>query len=226
MADIYDFIKELAKIDIEFEDREDKFYSLKSYVKRVEENRILIDTPSHKGTTYHIPIGQVISLGIHAQDGIYLGESKIIDKELSSISGLWICYPYYTQHVQRREYLRVPLSIEAEIILFENIEKTKRRTQKIKIRDISGSGFSYFSTKPLLQYYDIECKIYLNDSDDEPIISRCEHVYSNKLTSDNETKYINAFAFIDIPQKDVERLVKASFKYQVELRRRGFVAEM
>ncbi|OGI22666.1 MAG: hypothetical protein A2287_08205 [Candidatus Melainabacteria bacterium RIFOXYA12_FULL_32_12] len=223
MADIYDFIKELAKIDIEIEDKEHNFYSLKSYVKRVEEDRILIDTPSNNGVTYNIPVGQTISLGIHADGGIYLGESKVIDKELSTISGLWICHPYFTQHIQRREYLRVPASLEAELTVFIDRQKTEKKVYNIKTKDISGSGFSYTSNEPLDQYYDIECTIYINDSDNEPVISRCEHVYSKKITYNGEIRYINAFTFVDIKQKDVGRLVKASFKYQVELRKKGFI---
>ena len=220
MTDIYDFITELAKIDVEFQDKNGRFYCLKSYIKRLEDNNILIETPTVKGISYNLPIGMKISITIFVDDGVYMGESHVIGKELSSISGLLISYPVFTQQIQRREYLRVPLNLEVEMSFY--LDKTRKKIHKVRLRDISGSGFSYISYTPVGQYYDVTCKINL---DNDPIISRCEHVYTKQATIHEESKYIHAFGFVDITQKNVERIVKASFKYQVELRKKGFIMD-
>lgn len=214
-TDIYDYIKELALLEIEYKDSEGKFNHLISYIKRMEEDRILIDSPHYKGTVYNMPVGKALGIGIHANAGINIGESTVIGKELSIISGIWISYPYNTQYIQRREYLRAPLDFEADITVFEDRDKTKTYTQKIKLRDISGKGLSYISPEPLLNYYDIECKIYLHNNKSF-IFSRCEHIYSRPIKIKDENKYLNVFTFIDMKMKDIEKLVKLCFKYQLE----------
>lgn len=216
-----DFIKELAKINIGFEDTKGNFYSLKSYIKRIEGKYILIDKPSQDGVIYSVPTDQMINISINAKDGgVYLGESKVLDQETSALSGLWISYPHSVQHIQRREYFRVPLEFEAEIILYRDSSRRFKQIKRIILKDISGSGFSYISEKQLDPHHDAKCKIYLNDGP-EPIISMCKNIYSKQTKVQGENKYLNAFIFDDIKEKDLEKIIKIGFKYQIELKKKG-----
>jgi len=215
MADIYDFLNELAQLDIEYIARDNKPYLLKSYIRRLEEHKILIAPPEYNGNAYNLPEGNMVGVGVHSEKGVYLGECRVVGKDLSDIQGVWISYPTGMQVIQRREYLRIPLRLECQFIIYQDGFRKNKKVLNLYTRDISGSGFSCISDEPLPQYFDLEAKINFNDEENVPIVSRCEHIYSEIMVIDDERKCINAFAFIDIKQVDVERIVKASFKYQL-----------
>ncbi|MDD3012771.1 MAG: flagellar brake domain-containing protein [Candidatus Gastranaerophilales bacterium] len=224
MVDIYDFIKELTKFDIEFKDDKGNLLSLKSYIKSVDEDRILIDIPSYKGRTYNIPDGQSVNILICSEEGVFLGESNVIGKEISTIPGLWISFPLNNYNIQRREYLRVPLNIDMTMIIYEDRSKVIKKEFTIITNDLSAKGFSYFSSEPLKNYYDIECSFNLDDGIDEPITSKCDHIYStHQITAGRKIRYINGFAFVDVEEKFIDRIIKKSFKYQLELRKKGLI---
>jgi len=224
MADIYDFIKELTKIDIEYKDESGFSLSLKSYIKSVDEERILIDIPTYNGKNVNLPDFQPINILISSKEGVFLGESNVIGKEISSTPGLWISFPLNNYNIQRREYFRVPLNIEVSMVVYEDRAKTIKREFTITTNDLSAKGFSYFSDEPFKNYYDIEYKFYLDDGIDEPITSKCEHIYStHQIIAGRKVRYINGFAFIDLDPNSIERIIKKTFRYQLELKRKGLL---
>lgn len=221
IENIYDYLKLLQKIEIGFETNNNNYTSLKSYIKDMTDEAILIDPPNSQGVTYNLPVGQMINLIVYIpNNGLCIGESKIIGKELSKISGLWISYPLSSQIVQRREFLRVPMVCKLEISVFKDVNHSQKEEFNVLTKDISGNGLSYISDEPLNDYYDIICRINLNN---EIIEAKCDHIYSHLTFINNEPKYINAFTFVDIPQRDVRKLVQTCFKYQLELHKKGFI---
>lgn len=224
MADIYDFIKELTKFDIEFKGDDGKAHSLRSHIKSVDEERILIDTPSRNGKTIKIKDGQTVNIVICSEEGVFLGESNVIGKEISSTPGLWISFPLNNYQIQRREYLRFPLKVEMVMTIHEDRSATSIREFSVVTNDISASGFSYFSEEPLTNYYDIECRFNIDDGIDEVITSKCDHIYStHQVIAGRKIRYINGFAFADLRPDFVERIIKKSFKYQIEQRKNGLM---
>lgn len=219
MADIFDYIKELVKLDVEYSDEDKHYYSLKSYIKRVEEDKILIDPPTHKGRNYPIKDGTTINIVISTNSGVFSGACKVIGREISTISGLWITFPFSNKQVQRREYLRVPLKKSGKLIIFEKADKKTSRIIEFQTRDISGKGFSFVTDEPLTDYYDIECVIKLDENNE--VKARCEHIYSKGSVVNNQNKFINALAFIELPNDSVDKIVRESFKYQLEMKRKG-----
>lgn len=220
MNDIFDHLKELTKLDVEFSNENTHYSFLKSYIKCVEQDRILIDPPSFKGTVYPIYDGQLITITINTNSGVYSGECKIIERDLSTISGLWITFPLSSKQIQRREFLRVPLKKNVEITLFRTAEKTENIKLNVETKDISGKGISFFTDSPLENYYEIECNFSIDNSDHK-IWSRCEHIYSKETFINGKIKYLNALAFIELTNKNIELIVRECFKYQLEMRKRA-----
>lgn len=220
MNDIFDHLKELTKLDVEFSNENTHYSFLKSYIKCVEQDRLLIDPPSFKGTVYPIYDGQLITITISTNSGVYSGECKIIERDLSTISGLWITFPLSNRQIQRREFLRVPLKKKVEITLFRTAEKTENLQFNVETRDISGKGISFFTDSPLDNYYEIECNFSIDNSSNK-IWSRCEHVYSKETPINGKITYLNALAFIELTNKNVELIVRECFKYQLEMRKRA-----
>lgn len=214
MPDIYDYIKELTPLEIEYVDSDDNYDCLHSHIKRVEDEYILI-APPHKGNfSVNIPDKQELNIIIKTEKGTYSALSVVQGKQLDGMSGVKISYPHNSQFTERREFIRVPLKLKLDVTKFSDSSRTTSEILHVQTINISGSGLCYISDKPLENYYDIQVKIYLEDGE-EPILVNCDHIYSKKIKIHNEKSYITALTYTSINENDLSRLVKTCFKYQI-----------
>ncbi len=216
--DIYNHLCELLRFELVYKDEKGVPHCLKSHIKSLTEDKILIAAPRLKNNAVDLKDGQEFKMIVCANDGVYSGTSRIIAKELSLTPGIWIDYPYNSQRCQRREYLRAPLDLKFELVIYKNKEKTEKDIKKLKINDLSGKGLSFYDEVPLDNYYDIECNIFMND-EEAPLKATCEHIYSipDKTQKGN---YVNALAFVHIDDENIETIIKECFKCQLEMRRK------
>jgi c-di-GMP-binding flagellar brake protein YcgR len=220
MVDIYNYLSESKKIEVIYKDKAGIPYQLSSQINKLTEDRILIAPPSVKGKVINIEDGTKIKIIICTEQGIFSGYSTVIGKKLyDEDMGLWISFPYNSQHCQRREYLRAPIHLEFELTIFKDKDRQEKIIKKYITKSLSGKGLNFISEDQLTDYYDIYCKILLNDNYNSPIESTCEHIYSKKTNIDGDHKYQHALAFSNISEHDIDRLVKICFKYQIEQRR-------
>ena len=224
MPDIYNFIKELAPIDIEYLDSSDNYYSLSSYIKGVYEDYVLVAPPQRNNQTINIPDGQEININFKTPNGLFSAFTKVISKQLGNSSGLKISFPHKSQLLERREFVRVPLTLKVEILKFLDNTGLSVETMEIQTRNISGSGLCYISDCPLQNYYDIHCKIHL-EKNEEPIYARCDHLYSKKVKINNEKAYLTALSYSGISDEGVAKIVKTCFKYQIDNRNKPFISK-
>jgi c-di-GMP-binding flagellar brake protein YcgR len=214
MPDIYDFIKELAPLEIEYVDSDDNYHCLNSYIKRVDENSILIAPPQKNNIAYNLPDGQEVNIIFKTEKGIYSAVVAVMSKQLKNLSGINISFPHKSHFMERREFVRVPLQLKTEVIKILDKSTQNQEVYTVQTRNISGSGLCYISDKPLDNYYDIHARIYL-DNEAEPIFTRCDHLYSKKVKINGEKAYLTALSFAGISDDDISKLVKACFKYQI-----------
>ncbi len=221
MPDIYDFIKELATFELEYIDDDDNYHCLVSYIKRLDDDYILISPPQKNKSAFNIPDGKEINIIFKTEKGMLSAVSNIIGTQLDDMSGLKIRFPYNSQITERREFIRVPLGLRIEIIKFLDNTYKNAETFNIQTRNISGKGLCYLSHSILDNYYDVHCKIWLDD-EKEPIYTRCDHIYSKKVKINNEKCYLTALSFVEINDEEISKLVKACFRYQIDNRERKY----
>ena len=235
---MFGFIKELGKIDVDYNDN--KF---RSYVKSVESDYILIDFLFYKESEYNIPVENWVTVKFKEKAGVYSGDCQILGRDNSRIPGLKISYPSDVKFVQQREYVRVPLKLKAELVIFSvrsgsekpeeglcpsgrlelipESEETDVRVQEINTLDISGSGFCYVSEKPLEKHSKIIGIIYLSNPAEKPIEISLQHVYSRTFFANGKEMYKNAFTFNNLEEKLQDKILKEIFLYELELRKKG-----
>ena len=221
---MYDFIKELGKIEVEYDyngNLDNEKIIFKSYVKSVESDYILIDFLFYKGSEYNIPAENWITVNFKEKAGIYSGSCQILGRDNSKLPGLKISYPTDIKFVQQREYVRVPLKLKAEIVVFPEIEVGEIKVHDINTLDISGSGFCYISEKPLEKHSKIIGVIYLTNPAEKPIEISLQHVYSRTFFANGKEMYKNAFTFNDLEEKLQDKILKEIFLYELELRKKG-----
>lgn len=229
---MFGFIKELGKIDVEYnglpvEETEAashqtaRSYNFKSYVKNIESDYLIIDFLFYKGAEYNIPNGKPITVKFKEKSGIYAGKCTVLGYDNSKLPGIKISYPTDIKFVQQREYVRVPLKLKAELVIFDETEVDDIQVEEIQLLDISGSGFSYVSEKPVKKHSKIIGIINLTNPAEKPIEILVKHVYSRTFIPAGKEMYKNAFTFEDLDEKSREKILKEIFLYELGQRKKG-----
>ncbi len=221
MPDIDDFIQELESFELEYIDEFDQYHSLNSYIKRVEDDFILIDPPVKKKLVFTLLKGTDINLVFKSAKGVCSAQSYVIGRQLTSPSGLKISFPCDFQITERREFVRVPLPVSLEITKYLDSSRVNIEKTSVQLCNVSAGGLCYKSDKPLGDYYDVEASIYLEGIKKEPLTLRCEYIYTNEKLIKNKPTYHVSLAFSDISEKEVTSIVKECFKYQLSQRKMG-----
>lgn len=220
----YDFIRDYVKVDVKYyyDDNHDKAITFNSFVKKIEEDYIVLDFLQFNNSKYIIPDGKEITVHFKTPTGYYFGNCYILGKEDSDIPGVMISYPPEVEYVQQREYVRVPLHLRVEILAFLDESGENVRVYEVTTLDISGSGFCYVSDDPLIEHNLVKCLIYTSAKVKEPVEINLKHVYSKDFLAGNKKRYKNAFTYVDIDSRSREKILKEIFLYQMEMTKKGF----
>lgn len=213
--EVYDHLKELEVLKIEFMDENEDYHRLNSHIKTVSDDYILIDAPKTEDTLHEIPDNSTINLIFTRRDGVLIAQCMYLGKQAGTQSGIKISYPHDTQILERREYVRVPLKLRAKVVCSYEDNPLKKDVFYVVTRNISASGICFFYENTLEDYEDIQCKIYLDDGIVEPVKVKCNHVYSRKARVKNGIYYLTALTYTFISEEDSARIVKECFKYQI-----------
>jgi len=219
---MFGFIKELGKVELEFDFEGEKIV-FKNYIKSIMQDYLLIDSLFYNGVEFTLPEKKWLKAKFKDNGGVYIGNCQILGKDTSKFPGIKISYPQNISFIQQREFVRVPLRLRVELVVFpmasaenEDIEVIEEETL-----DISGSGFCIVSEKPIKLHSKIIGVIYLNHAKDHQVEVNLLHVYSRPFQAAGKEVYKNAFTFIDISDIHKEKILKDIFLYELELRRKG-----
>ena len=213
--ELSNYIKELTPFKIEFVDENDNYHKLDSYIKAVEDDYILISPPDKDGISCYIQDDLEVNLIFPRNDGVFIAQCVVVGKELGNNPGIKVSFPYTTKILERREYVRMPMKLKVEVICYLDNSYIKKRSFFAVTKNISGSGIAFFHKEPLETYFDIKCKVYMDDENPRPVESRNDVVYSQQVKIKNEVYYLTALAFTSLSEADSARIVKECFKYQV-----------
>ncbi len=215
--EVYDHLKELARFKIEFVDDQDEYHKLDGYIKKVYSDFIVIDIPQANNKAEKINDGSEINLIFPRDDGVLIAQCMVIGRESKLKQYIRIKYPHEVEILERREYVRIPLKVRVEINCISKQNLFDDFTVYATTRNISGSGVSFISKEPIKENYDdIECKIYLDDGNHNPVSAFCNFVYSKKVKVKNDILFLTALTYKFISDENSSRIVKECFKYQIK----------
>lgn len=219
MLDFYREFRDFKAFEIHFNDSQDKDCRLFCNIKSIESNNLLIEVNENQNECPLPNPGDDLKVYIYTENGIYSAISKIlsVQKGISSTEYI-IEYPKNCKHSQRREYFRADLSVDFKIKCSSKENPKEQHIIESKTKNICGKGMCYISDKPFLTTENISVELVFLEKN---VTTKATFVYSKQIIEGNHPKFINAFAFTSISQRDIDLIVKKCFLYQLELRKQA-----
>lgn len=216
MVDIYEQFKDFKSFEVTFMNKENVLQKILCSVKSIENNRVILDANNKTNKNIFADVGDDLKLYIYTENGIYSASSKIllVTRGLMNTEYI-IAYPENSKHSQRREYFRADMNIDFKMTVKDkdgNIFSTAAKT-----RNICGKGMSYVANKPFSDIETIDIELIFEE---KTINTAATIVYSKQIVAGNHPKFIHAFTFTNISQKNIDFIIKKCFLYQLELRKR------
>lgn len=218
MLDLYSQFKDIKSFEISFTDIENKPQTLIGSVKSIESTNIIVDVNKEQNKNIIAEVGEELKLNIYTDNGIYSAASMILQSNNGiNTTEYVIAYPANSRHYQRREYFRAEMALDTKIALMNDSEDEEDYLIDAKTKNICGKGMSFVSELPLPKHDAIGVTLYFKDRTIETL---AEHVYSKEILTLYKIKYVHAFEFKSIGQKDIDYIVKQCFLHQLELRKK------
>lgn len=217
MVDIYEQFRDFKSFEVTFVNEKGETQKLFCNVKSVDNHALVIESGNNLNKNVHADVNTALKLYIYTDNGIYSAESKVIEvTKHDKLTEYVIDYPANSKHSQRREYFRADLTVDfkMDIKLPEGTSKHVDSTTK----NICGKGLSYIADKPFPEYDSIKIDLLFGEKE---IKTAARLVYSKQIVVNNRPKYVHAFTFTDISQKDIDFIVKKCFLFQLEMRKKG-----
>ena len=218
MVDIYSQFKDFKAFEVTFENKQGELQKIFCTVKNIENDSMILDSDNKKNKNIFADVGNELKLYIYTENGIYSASSKVlkVDKGLIKTE-YFIDYPTNSKHSQRREYFRADMNVSFQMTVSPKEESAEPIIIDSITRNICGKGLSYVSDNPFPEHEHINVTLFFNE---RAITTNATFVYSKQIVMGNHPKFINAFAFNSISQKDIDYIVKKCFVHQLEVRKR------
>lgn len=217
MVDIYEQFRDFKSFEVTFDNQNGENQKLFCNVKNIDNHALVIESDNQLNKNIHADVNDALKLYIYTDNGIYSAESKVIEvTKDDKLTEYVIAYPTNSKHSQRREYFRADLTVDFKMNIKLSEGTNKKLTSTTK--NICGRGLSYVADKPFPEYDSIKFDLFFEEKE---IKTAARLVYSKQIIIKNKPKYLHAFTFIDISQKDIDFIVKKCFLFQLEMRKKG-----
>lgn len=186
-----------------------------SRVEEITKNYMVFAMPMSKGYPIILQSGEPFFGKIMVNSTAYRFKSNFLDKKMHPLPIWKVAMPYDIEKIQMREFVRIdailPVSVQSMPI--------EEESQPIHMftKDISGGGTQIVSKQSI----PIGSKLQLNiDIPDFGIVNVIgEVVREDRPQADNSLFWVG-IRFLDIQEKDRNKIIKYIFKKELEKRRK------
>jgi len=211
-----DFVKINQNIEIEIEKGFDYSGRYKTRVEDVNEQGMIIGMPISKGNLVPLRPGTEVIVWQWDNSASYAHFCKVRERIFEPIPLVYLDWPFRSEKIQRRSFVRVPANLKIEYVL--NVKKPDLVHQTSYIRDLSGGGTQFASQVQFKKGDILKIKLHLPDS---VISSKAKVVWAYDDVYDKITRHLVGIEFYEIPEKLRDKIIKYVFIRQRELIKKG-----
>jgi len=189
-----------------------------SYVKDIDSENIFIDIPTKGGVYIPLKVGSFINLSSITSEGLWSGESKIINTSFGNLAGVWVSCPTRLEKIQRREFIRIYCDITAKIYVM-NLERTKPKDiLDVVAYNISAGGIAVGHKYALPQTSSLRIQFRYFDQEFETAVKLIHVQYDASAKV-----YVTGLQILDLDTITTNKLHKKIIQKQIEMRRKGLI---
>ncbi|WP_339062675.1 PilZ domain-containing protein [Tepidibacillus marianensis] len=204
-------------------------FPLKTRIADINNQYISIEVPINEttGKLEKLPVGRRIVLFYQSKDhGQYMFDTTVMDEAKDQIDLLILQLPDPNQikKAQRRNFLRVPASIETS---FHIVDSRNNEWFIVKTLDLSGGGMQIILSNPNLFKEGLKLKgwivlSYPNEDNIEHVQYQAEII---RILSPNENTKVKwaSLNFTSITETSRAKIIRYCYQRQVYLRKKGMI---
>lgn len=197
-------------------------------IEDIDEDTITIGAPIEKGSVIPLRKGLKLILGVPKDDALYGFYAEVVERKPGYIPLIVLKKASLSRRIQRRKYVRISSAVSSEVkVLYlpsiageqknKLVPPFKITKNDLKEKNISAGGMLMVCEKEIPK--GTMLKIVLN-LPDGVLETRAEVV---RVTKDKErAEFEVGTKFLNIDEKEKNRLLKYIYKRQVELKRLGW----
>lgn len=218
MVDIYNQFKDFKAFEVVFTDKDQQQQTLFCTVKSIENDRIVLDSNNQSNNNIFADADDELKLYIYTENGIYSATSKVLTVSKGLVNTEYvISYPANSKHSQRREYFRADMPVDFQMRITSDTPGKDSVVIKGTTRNICGKGMSYVSGEHFPTYSSIDLHLIFPD---KTVDTTATFVYAKQIVVGSHPKFVYAFVFNNISQKNIDFIVKKCFLHQLDLKKR------
>ncbi len=195
----------------------DNKITYKADIQDVRKDYILISMPVSDNKYYLMHRGSIIEFYITGDKDIDKFRSEVLGKKIeNNIQLVILSTPVFIEKIQRREYFRLPVALEAKLYMlpgdkvYKNIKEVPegyfRRLKEGIVIDISGGGLKAAVKEQMTKGHLVIISINIPDE----LTVLCKIVWVENDTKNRNYKV--ALCFEGISERDRDRVIKFIFE--------------
>lgn len=198
-----------------------------SRVESIEEKTFSLAAPISQGTVVPLHAGALLRVETCTPDGPLVFDTEVVRLRTRGVPLLICAMPEHYDHTQRREYVRLPdsLSVALRSIGEDHGEESQRKTVELHTHDVGGGGM-----RVVLRWQGEEAPPETDEVLDAEIhlppqkTKICTKARIVRMEGPDDTGRLQVgLQFVDIQERDRERLIRYLYRRQRELRQRGLL---
>lgn len=206
------------RIEITVDEEGSEYKNLPSRIEGVTDEYLYIAIPMKWGQLLPLRVRQKLIININHQGRFFQFDTEIIQRRLQPIPLLVVSKPDSFREIQRRRWVRVPVSIPVRFAVHSEEEDTP--VYEATTVDISGGGVCFLTRNPVAAGQLLDAQIDLPNR--EPVYCQLKVLrLLEKETDGSVNKAVSEF--YDISENQRERIIAFVFEKQREWIKKGLI---
>ena len=182
-----------------------------SYLEEINKDSIIISKPKNKHIAFNFTCGQTLELYAYTRGGVFKLNCRL---EAYLENKCKLSLPLSVDNIQRREYIRVNMNVDAIIRPKPAINIISLKT---KTKNISAKGLNVLLDQDISRSASLEVSLLFPE---KTISTTAKIIRVTPVEIDSKTYYSTSIMFVTISEKEIDFIVKKCFEFEALQRKK------
>ena len=175
------------------------------YLEEINKDSIIISKPKNKHIAFNFTCGQTLELYAYTRGGVFKLNCRL---EAYLENKCKLSLPLSVDNIQRREYIRVNMNVDA---IIRPKPSTNIISLKTKTKNISAKGLNVLLDQDISRSASLEVSLLFPE---KTITTTAKIIKVTPDEIDSKTYYSTSVMFVTISEKEIDFIVKKCFEFE------------